>query len=388
MTFASYSREIFTRGAAGELPAQPVSLARLAALAHQRLLAADPRVADYVFGGAGSEDSMRVNEDAFRRWRIVPRMLRDVAQRDLSRTVLGTELAAPLALAPIAAQELVHPDGEAGAARAAGSLGLPFAASTLTGLTLEQIARAGDGPKWFQLYWPSDPELAESLVRRAQAAGYRALIVTVDNFLPSWRPRDLERGYMPFLHGFAIANYTADPVFRARLPRTPEEDPKAAVAAFLDLFVNPRLTWDDLSRLREWSSVPIAVKGLLHPDDAREARARGVDAVVVSNHGGRQIDGEIASLDALPAIVDAAGGELEVLLDSGVRSGSDVLKALALGAGAVLVGRPFLWGLAVGGEAGVLAVLRGLLADLDLALGLSGHTTPAQLGPAVLAREG
>jgi isopentenyl diphosphate isomerase/L-lactate dehydrogenase-like FMN-dependent dehydrogenase len=383
--FASYQAEIFLRGLAGEVPEHPVALAELARLAQQT---GDPQAIDYVAGGAGSEDTMRANEAAFRRWRIVPRMLRDVAARDLSATVLGTPVPAPVGLAPIGVQAIVHPEGELASARAAATVGLPMAVSTMSTLPMEEVAAAGDGPKWFQLYWPTDRDLAASFLSRAEAAGYEAVIVTLDTFLPGWKPRDLQRGWQPFLQGVGIANYLSDPVFRARLDKPPEEDPQAAIGAFVGVFTNPRLTWEDLEFLRSRTTLPIALKGILHADDARAAREHGMDAVVVSNHGGRQIDGAIASLEALPAIVDAVGGELEVLVDSGVRSGADIVKALALGAEAVLVGRPYVWGLAVGGEAGVVAVMRGLLAELDLTLGLSGHTTPDQLHPGVLVREG
>jgi len=368
----------------GAVPEHPVALAELAAEVQR---AGDPKAIAYVFGGAGSEDTMRANEDAFRRWRIVPRMLRDVSQRDLSRTVLGIPLPAPVALAPIGTQSIVHSEGELAVARAAAAVGLAMTVSTVSSQSMEEIAAAADGPKWFQLYWPTDRELAASLLVRAERAGYRAVVVTLDTFLPGWKPRDLQGGWQPFLQGIGIANYVSDPVFRARLAKSPEEDPQAAVGEFVTQFSNPRLTWEDLEFLRSRTTLPIALKGILHPDDARAAREHGIDAVVVSNHGGRQVDGAIASLDALPAIVDAAGDELEVLLDSGVRSGADVVKALALGAAAVLLGRPYLWGLAIGGEAGVLAVLRSVLAEFDLTLGLSGHASPAQLHPGVLARE-
>jgi lactate 2-monooxygenase len=383
--FASYQGEIFLRGLAGERPGQPLAWAELAQAA-QRV--ADPQGWDYVAGGAGTSDTMRANEEAFRRWRIVPRMLRDVSSRDLSVTVLGTECPAPVGLAPIGVQTVVHDDGEQASARAAGAVGLPMTVSTMSTTTLEEIAAAGDGPKWFQLYWPTDRDLAASFLARAEAAGYRAIIVTLDTFLPGWKPRDLQRAWQPFLQGVGIANYLSDPVFRARLAAAPEDDPQAAVGEFVGVFTNPRLTWDDLEFLRSRTTLPIALKGILHPDDARAAREHGMDAVVVSNHGGRQVDGAIASLDALPAIVDAVGDDVDVLLDSGVRSGADVVKALALGADAVLVGRPYIWGLAVGGEAGVLAVLRALLAELDLTIGLSGHTRPGELHPGVLVREG
>jgi lactate 2-monooxygenase len=382
--FAAYQAEIFLRGMAGERPKSPVSLVELEQAVAR---VADPKATAYVCGGAGSEDTMRANQAAFRRWRIVPRMLRDVSERELSVTVLRTEMPAPVALAPIGVQTIVHPDGELAVARAAAELGLVMAVSTVAGSTLEDVAAAGDSPKWFQLYWPRDRELATSLVTRAERAGYRAIMVTLDTFLPGWKPRDLQGAWQPFLEGAGIANYLSDPVFRALLERSPEEDRQAAVGQFVFQFSNPSLTWRDLEFLRASTRLPIALKGILHPDDARLAREHGADAVVVSNHGGRQIDGAIASLDALGAVVEAIGGELDVLLDSGIRSGADAVKALALGADAVLLGRPYLWGLAVDGEAGVLAVLRGILAELDLTLGLSGHARPAELDPSVLVRE-
>jgi lactate 2-monooxygenase len=381
--FANYQAEIFLRGMTGERPRHPVSLGELEREVQR---SAEPRIADYVFGGAGSEDTMRANIEAFRRWRIVPRMLRDVSERDLSVTVLGTEMPAPVALAPIGVQTIAHADGELAVARATAALGLTMTLSTVSGYSLEDVAAAASTPKWFQLYWPRDPELARSLISRAQAAGYRALVVTVDTFLPGWKPRDLQGAWQPFLEGAGIANYLADPVFRSLLDRPPEEDPQAAVGQFVYQFSNPSLTWKDLELLRAATSLPIALKGVLHPDDARAAREHGIDGVVVSNHGGRQVDGAIAALDALPAIADAVGQELAVLLDSGIRSGADIFKALALGADAVLVGRPYLWGLAAGGEDGVFAVLRALLAELDLTIGLSGYRRPGDLGPESLAR--
>jgi lactate 2-monooxygenase len=383
--FAFYQAEIFLRGLAGEPPSQPLDWS---ALAQEAQRVSEPQAADYVFGGAGAEDTMRANEEAFRRWRIVPRMLRDVSDRDLSRAVLGTDCPAPLGLAPVGAQAIVHADGERASARAAAAVGLPMTVSTVSTMPMEEIAACAAGPKWFQLYWPTDRDLAASFLARAEAAGYRAVIVTLDTFLPGWKPRDLQRAWQPYLQGIGIANYVADPVFRARLAKPPEEDLQAAVGEFVRVFTNPRLSWEDLEFLRSRTTLPIALKGILHPEDARAAREHGMDAVVVSNHGGRQVDGAIASLDALPAIVDAVGDHMEVLLDSGVRTGADAIKALALGADAVLVGRPYIWGLAVGGEAGVLAVLRALLAELDLTMGLSGHTGPGQLHPGVLVREG
>jgi len=383
--FGDYFREIYARGLMGEPPRIPVSFAELEEAAAKAM---DERAAAYVFAGAGSEDTMRANLEAFRRWRIVPRMMRDVAERDLSQTVLGTAMPAPVLLAPIGIHKVVHEDGEAATARAAARVGLPLIASTASHATLEEIAEAGgEAPQWFQLYWPNDDEIAASFVRRAEAAGYGAIVLTVDTFIFGWKPRDLQRAWLPFLEGIGNANFFQDPVFRSQLEKTPEEDPGAATGHFVDVYVNPSLTWDKLGQLREMTSLPILVKGILCPDDAREAIAQGAKGVVVSNHGGRQIDGEIASLDALPAILDAVGDSAAVLLDSGIRGGADAFKALALGADAVLLGRPYLWGLALGGEQGVEVVLRMLLAELDLTIALSGHTRPAELGSGALARD-
>lgn len=380
--FADYYREIYARGLGGETPSIPVPVADLERLAAEAM---DERAANYVFAGAGTEGTMDANREAFQRRHIVPRMLRDVAERELSTTVLGTALPAPLMLAPIGVQKVVHPDGELGTARAAAALGLPMIASTASAFTLEAIAEAaGDGPRWFQLYWATDRQLVESFVGRAEAAGYGAIVVTVDTFLPGWKPRDLQQAWLPFLQGVGNANYLQDPVFRSGLEKTPEEDLGAATGHYLGVLSNPSLGWDDLEWLREQTLLPIIVKGIQHPDDAREAASRGLDGIVVSNHGGRQVDGAIGSLDALPAIAEAVGDDLAVLFDSGVRSGSDVIKALALGADAVCLGRPYIWGLALEGQAGVETVLKMILAELDLTMALCGYTSPDQLSPAAL----
>jgi lactate 2-monooxygenase len=384
--FADYYREIYLRGLGGETPAIPVSIAELERLAVEAM---EPRAANYVGAGAGGEDTIRANVEAFRRHRIVPRMLRDVAARDLSTTVLGTAMPAPLALAPIGVQKVVHEDGELASARAAAAVGVPFIASTASHFTLEEIAEAGgeEAPRWFQLYWANERSLVESFVGRAERAGYEAIVVTVDTFLPGWKPRDLQQAWLPFLEGSGNANYLRDPVFRAALERPPEEDLGAATGHYLGVLSNPSLGWEDLAWLRELTSLPIVVKGIQHADDAREAVARGIDGIVVSNHGGRQVDGAIGALDALPGIVEAAGAELEILFDSGVRGGADVLKALALGADAVCLGRPYIWGLALEGQAGVEAVLKMVLAELDLTMALCGLTKLDELGPEILVRE-
>ena len=378
--FADYYREIYMRGLAGERPAVPVSIAELESAA---VAAMEPRAANYVGAGAGSEDTIRANAEAFRRRRIVPRMLRDVAERDLSTTLLGTAMPAPLLLAPIGVQRVLHEEGELASARAAAAVGVPMIASSASHFTLEKIAEAGgpEAPRWFQLYWANDRRLVESFVGRAERAGYGAIVVTVDTFIPGWKPRDLQQAWLPFLEGIGVGNYFQDPVFREALEQSPEEDQGAATGHFLGVQANPSLSWDDLASLREMTSLPIVVKGIQHVDDAREAARRGLDGIVVSNHGGRQVDGAIASLDALPPIAAAVGGDLAILFDSGVRGGADALKALALGADAVCLGRPYVWGLTLDGQAGVEAVLKMVLGELDLTMALCGLTRPDQLGP-------
>lgn len=332
-----------------------------------------PMAYDYVAGGAGSESTVEANRAAFERWRIVPRMLRDVGDRSLEVDLLGERLPAPLLLAPIGVQGILHADGEVAPARAAASLRLPIVLSTVSSRPLEEVAAAmGDVPRWFQLYWPRDPELAASFLGRAEAAGFGAVVITLDTPLLGWRERDLEHGYLPFLHAEGLANYFADPVFRAALEAPPEEDPRAAVLHLGSVFANPHLTWDDLPFARERTSLPILLKGILDPEDARRAVDAGVDGIVVSNHGGRQVDGAVAALDALPRVVEAVDERLPVLFDSGIRRGADLFRALALGASAGLLGRPYAYALAVGGEEGVRDVLLNFLADFDLTLALAG----------------
>jgi isopentenyl diphosphate isomerase/L-lactate dehydrogenase-like FMN-dependent dehydrogenase len=383
--FGNYQYEIYLQGLAGQVPDLPIAWDALERAAAEKL---DDAARGYVFGGAGSEDTQRENLEALRRWRIVPRMLRDVAERDVRTTVLNTTMPAPLLLSPVGVQSIIHPEGELAVARAAGELGVPMVASTASSHTMEQIAEAGGAgaPRWFQLYWPKDDDLTASFVSRAEVAGYEAIVVTLDTPLLAWRPRDLEGAYLPFLKSIGIANYLADPAFRAALEKTPEEDPQAAVGHFVMQFSNPAATWDDIAKLRSLTRLPLVLKGINHPDDAREARERGVDGILVSNHGGRQVDGAVGAADALPGVVEAVGDDLTVLFDSGIRGGADVVKAIALGADAALVGRPYLWGLALAGADGVKTVLRSLLAELDLTLALSGHSTLDTVGPEILTR--
>ena len=383
--FAGYQNEIYMAGLGGGRPELPTDLTRLEALAEEHM----PATAfAYVAGAAGSESTTRANRAAFDRWKLVPRMLRDVTGLDTSVTVLGTAIPAPVALAPVGVLSIVHPDGEAAVARAAAGVGVPLVVSTAASTTLEDVAEvSGDGPRWYQLYWPKDRELAASFLERAAATGHRALVVTLDTYTMGWRPRDLDDAFLPFLKGVGNQNYFADPVFqRAIGGEVDEERLGPAVMQWATTFGDPALTWADLGFLREHWQGPIALKGIQHPDDARRAAEEGIDGVVVSNHGGRQVDGAIASLDALPGVVEAVGDRVEVLFDSGIRTGADVVKALALGAKAVLLGRPYVYGLGLGGEAGVRHVIRCLLAELELTLALAGVARPTELGAETLVR--
>ena len=384
MGYADYQNEVYLNGLGGQAPAYPVGWRDLEAAAYAAMT---PQARGYVGGGAGGEETMRANREAFDRWRIVPRMLRGIpAQRDLSTTVLGTSMPAPVMLSPVGVLGIVHPDGELAVARAAASMGVPMVTSTAATTPMEQIAEAaGEGPRWYQLYWPKSRELAASLVHRAEAAGYTAIVFTLDTWQLGWRPRDLVTAYLPFLQGVGNAQYFSDPVFRSMLEKSPEDDPMSAILLWSQQFANPELTWDDLAWLRAQTSLPVVVKGVQHPDDARLAVDAGAAGLICSNHGGRQVDGAVGSLDALPGIV-AAAGDLPVLFDSGIRTGADAVKALALGAKAVLLARSYVYGLALGGEDGVRHVLRTFLADLDLQLGLSGHASVAELSPESLTR--
>jgi lactate 2-monooxygenase len=377
--------QIYLAGLQGQKPATPVAYLELERRARETM---SQEAYGYVAGGAGSEDTMRANLEAFRRYRIVPRMLRDVSKRNTAVELLGQVLPAPLLLAPIGVQSIVHAEAEIAAARAAASVGIPFILSTASSKSLEEVATsAGNGPRWFQLYWGRDPELTASFLERAKRAEYSAVVVTLDTSLLSWRERDMQNAYLPFLLGEGLANYFSDPVFRAALDQPPEVDPLSAIFKFVSIFSNPTLTWDDLRFLREHTELPILLKGILHGADAERALDYGVSGIIVSNHGGRQVDGAVASLDCLPQIIKAVDRRIPVLFDSGIRGGADAFKAIALGAQAILLGRPYIWGLALAGEAGVRDVLLNFLADLDLTLALSGCASFAEVDVTTLVEQ-
>ncbi|MBJ8339812.1 lactate 2-monooxygenase [Antrihabitans sp. YC3-6] len=383
-TLADFQNEIYLQGLGGSTPELPTNLTKLEALAEQVMT---PEAFGYVAGSAGAESTAKANLDAIRDWRIVPRMLRDTGTRDLSVELFGQKLPAPVLLGPVGVLSIVHPDGELAVARATAGVGVPMVLSTAASNNMEDVAsNNGDGGlRWYQLYWPKDRELAASFLQRAKAAGYTALVVTLDTVTLAWRPRDLDGAYLPFLRGIGVANYFSDPVFQKSVggPIT-DENRMQAILHWVANFSDPTITWDDLAFLREHWDGPIVLKGIQHADDARRAVDTGMDGVIVSNHGGRQVDGAIGAIEALPEVVDAVGDQITVLFDSGIRTGADIAKALALGAKSVLVARPYVYGLALGGEAGVRHVIRCLLAELELTMALSGITTIDELTPDVL----
>ncbi|MET9397123.1 alpha-hydroxy-acid oxidizing protein [Kitasatospora sp. NPDC002965] len=382
--YGDYQNEIYFDGLRGVLPTLPTTYPELEAGAWAAL---PPAVRSYVAGGAGDEHTQRANVRAFERWGLYPRVMVGATRRDLSVDLFGHTLPSPLFMAPVGVIGLCAQDGhgDLATARAAARTGVPMISSTLTADPLEQVAdRFGDTPGFFQLYTPTDRDLAASLVRRAETAGFKSLVVTLDTWVTGWRPRDLGTSNFPQLRGHCLANYFTDPVFRARLAKAPEDDPGAAILEWVTIFGNP-LTWDDLPWLRSLTDLPIILKGICHPEDARRARDGGVDGIYCSNHGGRQANGGLPALEALPAVAEAADG-LPVLFDSGVRTGADVVKALALGATAVGIGRPYAYGLALGGEDGIVHVLRSLLAEADLIMAVDGYPTVADLTRDALVR--
>ena len=389
--FGNMQNEIYLSGLSGARPELPMTAAGLEARARAEL---SPEAYAYIAGSASTERTATANLEAFTRHALVPRMLRGTGApdaRDLSVDLLGTRLAAPVLTAPIGVLGLVREHGETIVGEVAAELGVGSVLSTAASSTIEEVgAVSGDG-WWYQLYWPADDDLAQSLVQRAAKAGAKAVVVTVDTPGMGWRPRDLELGHLPFLRAQGIANYLSDPVFRARLATPPEESAEAmqiAVLTWVSLFGNHTLRAADIAKIAEWTGLPVLVKGVVHEDDARAVVDAGADGVIVSNHGGRQVDGAIAALDALGPVAAAVGDRAAVLLDSGIRCGADVLTALALGADAVLYGRPWVYGLGLAGADGVRHALRILLADLDVTMGLAGLSSVAEIDSSVLRSVG
>ena len=394
--------QIYTQGIAGIKPAVPVNYVDLVTSAQRKM---SREAFAYVAGGAGLESTILANRRAFDRCKIVPRVLRDVSVRDISVQLFNRRLPAPLLLAPVGVLELAHPQADQAVARAASNIGIPMIFSNQASVSMETCAaQMGDGPRWFQLYWSKSNELVESLVGRAEACGCEAIVVTLDTTMLGWRTRDLELAYLPFLRGKGIAQYVSDPVFQEQLKTFSPQKAKtkinlqtlrtlnqmigaypgnffknlrsgeavAAVQFFISTYSRPSLTWEDLKFLRGITKLPILLKGILHEADARLAADHGADGIIVSNHGGRQVDGALGAMDALPAIADAVGHQLTVLFDSGVRCGADIFKTLAAGAKAVCLGRPYIYALALQGQAGVQELILDLLAEFDLTMGLAG----------------
>jgi lactate 2-monooxygenase len=382
--FGDLQLDIYLDGLEGRFPKYPVDFASLERKASEIL---PWWVHSYVAGGCGDEHTQRLNVSAFQKWGIVPRMLNGASERDLSVELLGIDLPTPLLMSPIGVIGLCAQDfhGDLHVAEAAARTGVPMIASTLSMDPMEAVAaRFGETPGFFQLYTPRDRDLAASLVQRAEQAGFRAIVVTLDTWTIGWRPRDLNAASFPQLRGYCLENYFSDEHFLRRLERSPREDLEAATREWIDIWGNS-LQWDDLDWLRSLTELPIVLKGICHPDDARRALDHGMDAIYCSNHGGRQANGGLAAIDLLPGVVDAAG-DMPVIFDSGVRSGSDVAKALAMGATAVGVGRPYAYALAAGGTDGLVQQLRAILAELDLLMAIDGYPSVEDLRRAGVRR--
>jgi lactate 2-monooxygenase len=412
--------EIYVGGVGGRRPAIPIDRNELERRAEESMPA---EAFAYIATGAGAESTVAANRAGFEAWRILPRMLRDVSSRDLSVELFGRRLPSPFLLAPVGVLEMVHREADLAVGRAAAATGTPFVFSSQASAPMERVAAAmGDAPRWFQLYWSTSDELVRSFVGRAEECGCEAIVVTLDTTLLGWRTRDLDLAYLPFLRGKGIAQYTSDPVFRRLMHEVPAResqpepriglsalstllqllraypdrfwralrsgDARAAVQAFVKIYSRPSLSWEQLPMLREITRLPILLKGITHPDDARRAVEEGIDGIVVSNHGGRQVDGAIGAIEALPFVAEQIAGRIPVLFDSGIRGGADAFKALALGADAVLLGRPYAYALAIAGERGVHELIANMVADLDLTMGLAGRASVAEIDRSALAAVG
>ncbi|WP_299459147.1 lactate 2-monooxygenase [uncultured Microscilla sp.] len=423
MKFKAINRQriIYTSGASGKTPLVPVTPQLLEEKAARRMT---KEAAGYIIGGAGLGKTMQNNRSAFDQYQIVPRMLKDVSKRDTSITLFGQKLPSPLLTAPIGVLEMVHQRADLAVAEATSSLGVPMIFSNQASYPMEACASLmGNSPRWFQLYWSKSDELVLSFIKRAEVSGCSAIVVTLDTSVLGWRTHDLDLAFLPFLQGKGIAQYTSDPVFQqlmdepidtSALEFKPKvtlsliknalrmkknypgglwknlssDRPIKAVKKFVNIYSRDSLTWENLQFLRKHTQLPLLLKGILHPDDAQKAIDYGMDGIVVSNHGGRQVDGAIGSFSALPDIVQTVKGQIPVLLDSGVRSGADMLKALAIGAKAVCLGRPYVYGLALAGAAGVQEVLANLMADFELNMALAGCASIDELGRGLLKGSG
>ncbi|MEO6452784.1 MAG: alpha-hydroxy-acid oxidizing protein [Ginsengibacter sp.] len=371
-----YQLQIYFAGTQNVKPQLPVAFEELELKASEIM---SPEAFAYIAGGAGAETTISNNKQAFNKWQIVPRMMGDVSKRSTSVELFGTKLPTPVLLAPVGVLSIAHPEAELAVARAARALQVPQIVSSVSSKTLEEIARVhNEHPHWFQLYWGRDNDFTRSIVGRAEKAGYSAIVVTLDTRLFAWRERDIKFAYLPFLYGEGLANYFTDPVFLNAVGDA-EKNKMKTMMHFADCFSNPASAWSDLAVIRNCTKLPMIVKGILHADDAKKAIDNGADGIIVSNHGGRQMDGAIGALDTLASIAAAVGDKTTILFDSGLRRGADVFKAMALGAKAVLIGRPYAYGLAIAGEQGVKEVLANLLADIDLTLGLAGCTSWAEV---------
>lgn len=365
-----YQLQIYFAGMQNIKPQLPVSFEALEKKAREVMT---PEAFAYIAGGAGKETTIDNNEKAFNKWQIVPRMMGDVSNRSIAVELFGTKFPTPVLLAPVGVLSIAHPEAELAVAQAARALQIPQIVSTVSSKTIEEIASVHvEHPHWFQLYWGKNNDFTRSIISRAEKAGYSAIVVTLDTRLFAWRDRDIQNAYLPFLYNEGLANYFTDPVFIAAVDGDPAKDRMKTMMNFANCFSNPSSTWNDFAVIRDCTKLPLIIKGILHPDDAKKAIDHGADGIVVSNHGGRQMDGAIGTLDTLAGIAEKVADKTTILFDSGIRCGADVFKAMALGAKAVLIGRPYAYGLAIAGEKGVKEVLGNLLADIDLTLGLAG----------------
>lgn len=339
----------------------------------------------YIRSGAGGEQTLRNNRAAFEKYSIVPRFLNDVSNVDTSVHLFGKTYPTPLLFAPVGMNGMVHDDGELAVVRAAQNLNIPYIQSTVSTYDLEEVAQAApSATKWFQLYWSTNEEIAFSMAVRAEAAGFEAIVLTVDTVMLGWREEDVRNQFSPLKLGYARGNYMNDPVFTATLP---DDSFESYVQGVLQNVFHPTLNWEHVRELKKRTNLPILLKGILHPEDAKHAIDNGIDGIIVSNHGGRQLDGVIGSLDALPAIVKVVNGQIPIILDSGVYRGMDALKALALGANAVAIGRPFVYGLALEGQQGVEKVMTNLYDELKVSIALAGATSVKGLRNITLVKQ-